>query len=46
MDKTLTLIEAHEISDDVMYNVEKEFPKAEVLIHQDPEGVEERRDEL
>ncbi|MAI10868.1 MAG: divalent metal cation transporter FieF [Rhodospirillaceae bacterium TMED167] len=46
MDKTLTLIEAHEISDDVMYKVEKEFPKAEVLIHQDPEGVEERRDEL
>ena len=46
MDKTLTLIEAHEISDDVMYNVEREFPNAEVLIHQDPDGVEERRDEL
>ena len=46
MDKTLTLIEAHEISDVVMYNVEQEFPNAEVLIHQDPEGVEERRDEI
>jgi len=46
MDKTLTLIEAHEISDEVMYSVEKEFPNTEVLIHQDPEGVDERRDDL
>ena len=46
MDKTLTLIEAHEISDEVMYSVEKEFPNTEVLIHQDPEGVEERRDDI
>ena len=46
MDKMLTLNEAHEISDDVMYNVEREFPNAEVLIHLDPEGIEERRDEL
>ena len=46
MDKMLTLNEAHEISDDVMYKVEREFPNAEVLIHLDPEGIEERRDEL
>ncbi len=44
MDRTLSLLEAHEISDRVMYNVEAAFPHSEVLIHQDPEGVEERRD--
>ena len=44
MDADLTLVAAHEISDQVMYSVEQEFPNAEVLIHQDPEGVEERRD--
>ena len=27
-----------------MYMVEKVFPNTEVLIHQDPEGVDERRD--
>ena len=46
MNRDLTLLEAHEVSDEVMYKVEKAFPSAEVLIHQDPEGVEERRDEL
>ena len=44
MDRNLTLVEAHEISDEVMYNVEAAFPNTEVLIHQDPEGVAERRD--
>lgn len=44
MDRNLSLLEAHEISDRVMYNVEAAFPNSEVLIHQDPEGVEERRD--
>lgn len=46
MDRGLTLVEAHEISDEVMYKVEEAFPNTEVLIHQDPEGVEERRDDL
>jgi ferrous-iron efflux pump FieF len=46
MDGDLTLLAAHEISDQVMLNVEKAFPNAEVLIHQDPEGVEERRDHI
>lgn len=40
----LPLEEAHRISDEVMYQVEDAFPNAEVLIHQDPEGVDERRD--
>ncbi len=42
----LPLEEAHRISDEVMYRVEDAFPNAEVLIHQDPEGVDERRDEV
>ena len=42
----LPLVEAHRISDEVMYRVEAAFPNAEVLIHQDPEGVDERRDDV
>ena len=42
----LLLEEAHRISDEVMYQVEEAFPNAEVLIHQDPEGVDERRDDI
>lgn len=41
--RDLTLFEAHAISDEVMEQVEAAFPNAEVLIHEDPEGVEERR---
>ena len=46
MDRDLTLVAAHEFSDQVMYSVERAFPNAQVLIHQDPEGVEERHDSL
>jgi ferrous-iron efflux pump FieF len=46
MDRDLSLAAAHKISDEVMFSVEKAFPNAEVLIHQDPEGVDERRDHL
>ena len=46
MDRDLTLVAAHEISDQVMYSVEQAFPNAQVLIHQDPEGIEERRDQV
>jgi ferrous-iron efflux pump FieF len=43
MDGNLTLIDAHTIADTVMAQVEREFPNAEVLIHEDPFGVAERR---
>lgn len=43
MDGDITLNEAHDISDEVMYAIEDAFPMAEVLIHGDPEGVAERR---
>ena len=32
---------AHEIADEVEARIKQAFPAAEVLIHQDPEGVEE-----
>lgn len=43
MDGALTLAEAHRISDRVEAEIRTAFPHAEVLIHQDPEGVEEAR---
>jgi len=46
MPKNISLAEAHEIADEVMYMVEAAFPNTEVLIHQDPEGVDERRDDV
>ena len=41
MDGDLNLREAHEISDQVMLDVQNAFPNAEVLIHADPEELEE-----
>jgi ferrous-iron efflux pump FieF len=39
----MTLAQAHVISDAVEQRIAEAFPGAEVLIHQDPEGVEEPR---
>ena len=41
MDRSLTLLRAHEISDAVEARIREAFPHAEVLIHADPEGIEE-----
>jgi ferrous-iron efflux pump FieF len=41
LDKSLTLLEAHRISDDVENAVLAAYPGADVIIHQDPEGVTE-----
>ncbi len=43
MDPQMPLIEAHEISDEVEGWLREAFPGAEVIIHQDPFGVEEAR---
>lgn len=43
MDPALTLMRAHEIADQVEAQVCAAFPDAEVLIHQDPAGLEEER---
>lgn len=40
---TISLTRAHEISDDVEAHLRDAFPGAGVIIHQDPEGVPERR---
>jgi ferrous-iron efflux pump FieF len=41
LDKSLTLLEAHRISDEVEAAVQADFPAADVMIHQDPEGLPE-----
>ncbi|MCB2108655.1 MAG: cation diffusion facilitator family transporter [Rhodobacteraceae bacterium] len=41
LDKSLSLLEAHRIADDVEKSVIAEFPGADVIIHEDPEGVAE-----
>ncbi|MEQ8701441.1 MAG: cation diffusion facilitator family transporter [Bauldia litoralis] len=41
LDPDMPLVRAHEIADDVEIEILKAFPNAEVIIHQDPEGIEE-----
>lgn len=41
LDPDMKLIEAHRIADEVEAKVKEAFPEAEVLIHQDPAGLEE-----
>jgi ferrous-iron efflux pump FieF len=43
MDGDISLLDAHAISDAVEAKVMEAFPNAEVLIHEDPEGIEENR---
>ncbi|MEN8237154.1 MAG: cation diffusion facilitator family transporter [Pseudomonadota bacterium] len=43
LDGKMTLNQAHSVADEVEELVLKEFPEAEVLIHQDPEGLVEKR---
>ena len=41
LDHTLSLLDAHRIADDVEKAVEAVFPGADIIIHEDPEGVAE-----
>jgi ferrous-iron efflux pump FieF len=43
MNRSLSLLRAHEISDEVEAKLRAAYPQAEVMIHQDPEGIEEPR---
>src|SRR6516225_6276274 len=43
MDGALSLLQAHEISDEVEAKLGAAYPNAEIIIHQDPEGIEEPR---
>lgn len=42
MDGAMSLLRAHEISDDVEARLQRAFPHAEIIIHGDPAGIEER----
>ena len=46
MDGEITLNEAHVIADAVELDLLRVFPNAEVIVHEDPEGVEEVRKEF
>ena len=39
----MSLLRAHEISDEVEARLRAAYPHAEIMIHQDPEGLEEPR---
>ena len=41
LEPSMSLIEAHEIADDVEKKIQAAFPEAEVIIHQDPAGLDE-----
>jgi ferrous-iron efflux pump FieF len=43
LDGAMSLLESHEIADQVEARIREAFPEAEVLIHQDPHGIEESR---
>lgn len=43
LDGNMTLLDAHTIADQVMNELERAFPDAEVLIHEDPHGISEPR---
>jgi ferrous-iron efflux pump FieF len=43
MDGEMSLLRAHEISDEVEAMLRRAYPNAEIIIHQDPAGVEEPR---
>lgn len=42
MDGAMSLMRAHEISDEVELELRRAFPHAEIIIHEDPAGIEER----
>ena len=44
LNSDISLVNAHEISDAVEADVRSQYPRAEVLIHADPFGLDETRD--
>lgn len=43
LDGNLSLYEAHRLTDVVEREIEKEFPNSQIIVHQDPAGLEEDR---
>jgi ferrous-iron efflux pump FieF len=46
MDRNMSLMQAHAISDEIEAAIRAAFPGAEVIIHEDPEGLDEHHPEL
>jgi len=46
MDRRLSLLEAHAIAEGIIGRIQKAYPHAEVIVHEDPEGIEEHRQEI
>jgi len=46
MPPTLPLLKAHDIAEAVMRKVRTAYPSADILVHQDPHGVDEERLDL
>ena len=46
MDGNMTLFDAHTISDQVEAELMRAFPSAEIIIHEDPEGLDEQHGEI
>ena len=44
LDPNMSLLESHEITDEVTDNVLKVYPDSELIIHTDPLGIDEERD--
>ncbi len=45
MDQDMLLVRAHKIADEVEALIRAEFPDSEIIIHQDPEGIDEDHDQ-
>ena len=43
LDGNLSLAKAHDLTDEVEDKLKKQFPNAQVIIHQDPAGLKENR---
>jgi len=43
LDGKMTLRHAHDVADEVEKNLAEAFPEAEIIIHEDPDGVDESR---
>lgn len=46
MDGSMTLWEAHSVAEEVLHAVEMSYPDAEVIVHEDPWGIVERRSDF
>ncbi len=44
LDPQMTLLHAHDVTEEVMEQVLDAFPDAEIIVHSDPLGIEEKRD--